>query len=291
MTGDVRRLHRQPELAGALFQAASQFNALEMVGPNVTPEAGITGYQNDRTQGPACAISCAAATAFRNYLVDVRSVKGPVRSLGQTEDEQLDGLEDLGQALRNQNGELWDMQNGYSESDAPRLREVARRMALWPPGEPRDALRGLVRFGTHFDTEVTERPAGEALVAQAFCSAHAVGYSRCRELALWEPFARLVLEAAYEGTLWAAVVYAAMRRRRGDPVGAQVVMLTKLGGGVFGNEARWIKAAIRDAVRTAAAAGAALDVRIVHYGSLEPGYEELEGIGGAAAPAAGAAEV
>ena len=30
--GDVRQLHRAPEYAGALFQVASQFNALEMVG-------------------------------------------------------------------------------------------------------------------------------------------------------------------------------------------------------------------------------------------------------------------
>ncbi len=32
--GDVRKLHAMPEYAGALFQVASQFNALEMVGPH-----------------------------------------------------------------------------------------------------------------------------------------------------------------------------------------------------------------------------------------------------------------
>src|SRR5580704_13889583 len=31
--GDVRRLHREPEYAGALFQVASQFNLLEMASP------------------------------------------------------------------------------------------------------------------------------------------------------------------------------------------------------------------------------------------------------------------
>ena len=51
VTGDVRQMHRSPENAGALFQVASQFNLLEMVSPAVTPEQGVTRYQNDHTQG------------------------------------------------------------------------------------------------------------------------------------------------------------------------------------------------------------------------------------------------
>ena len=49
--GDVRRLHAMPEFAGALFQVASQANALEMIDPEVTPEDGVTRYGLDRTQG------------------------------------------------------------------------------------------------------------------------------------------------------------------------------------------------------------------------------------------------
>jgi len=55
--GDVRHLHRHPEFSGALFQVASQFNLLEMTGPDVTPEHGVTRYAFDHTQGPACAIA------------------------------------------------------------------------------------------------------------------------------------------------------------------------------------------------------------------------------------------
>jgi len=40
--GDVRQMHQDPQYAGALFQVASQFNLLEMVGPSVTPEQGVT---------------------------------------------------------------------------------------------------------------------------------------------------------------------------------------------------------------------------------------------------------
>lgn len=47
---DVRQLHQSAEYAGAIFQAASQFNCLEMVAPSVTPEHGVTKYQNDRSR-------------------------------------------------------------------------------------------------------------------------------------------------------------------------------------------------------------------------------------------------
>ena len=63
--GNVSTLHADKELAGSLFQVASQFNVLEMVSPDVGPEEGVTCYQHDRTQGPACAMACPAATVFR----------------------------------------------------------------------------------------------------------------------------------------------------------------------------------------------------------------------------------
>src|SRR3954451_3895298 len=44
VTGGVRKMHQVPEHAGALFQVASQFNCLEMIGPGVTPEDGVTRY-------------------------------------------------------------------------------------------------------------------------------------------------------------------------------------------------------------------------------------------------------
>lgn len=92
---DVQDLHRDPSNAGALFQVASQFNMLEMVGPHVTPDEGVGIYEYDRTQGPACAIACGAGTLFRNYFVPVGD------GLGQTDLRQLDGLADISAALGN----------------------------------------------------------------------------------------------------------------------------------------------------------------------------------------------
>ena len=85
--GDVQHMHQSVENAGALFQVASQFNLLEMTSPDVTPEHGVTGYKNDHTQGPACAIAAGAATIYRNYFAPVED------GFGQTRDRQLDGLE------------------------------------------------------------------------------------------------------------------------------------------------------------------------------------------------------
>ena len=71
--------------SNSVVQVASQFNCLEFMGPDVTPEDGITGYFRDRTQGPACSIACGAATAFRNYFAPVRKRNGSVQ-IGQTMD-------------------------------------------------------------------------------------------------------------------------------------------------------------------------------------------------------------
>jgi hypothetical protein len=51
---DVSVLQADPSNRFGVFQAASQFNCLEFVGPGVVPEDGVTGYIFDRTQGPAC---------------------------------------------------------------------------------------------------------------------------------------------------------------------------------------------------------------------------------------------
>jgi hypothetical protein len=80
IAGDVRELHRMHTYAGALFQVASQFNLLEMVSPSVTPDDGVTNYQYDRTQGPACAIAAGAATIYRNYFVPIDQEIGQTRS-------------------------------------------------------------------------------------------------------------------------------------------------------------------------------------------------------------------
>ena len=56
-TRDVFELHSRDEFAGAMFQAASQFNCLEFASPGVTPERGVTGYIYDGLQRESSLIS------------------------------------------------------------------------------------------------------------------------------------------------------------------------------------------------------------------------------------------
>jgi hypothetical protein len=254
VTGDVRGLHGWPEYAGALFQVASQFNLLEMVGPGVTPEHGVTRYQYDPTQGPACAIAAGAATIYRNYFAKVADAEG------QTSERQLDGLADLGSLLSEALGQpveaLWDMRNGYALCSRAGLADIATYVQQSRP-EQVDLLRGKLRIGIHHDVEVTDTEGAIPLpiVSQAFCSALPVAYGGL-PVSNWEVFACLVLEAAYEATMWAAVLNAQRR-------GSNVVLLTSLGGGAFGNNEAWINSAISRALKIVS--GFELDVKLVSY--------------------------
>jgi hypothetical protein len=255
VTGDVRKMHQAPEHAGALFQVASQFNALEMVGPDVAPEDGVARYEHDRTQGPACAMAAGAATIYRNYFAPVGD------QVGQTTERQLDGLADVGAelsaALGLPVGYLWDWSNGYALCTREGLDLIADHLRAIGP-EQADALAGKLRIGVHRDVEVTDAPTTPGpIVSQAFCSALPVAYGQVPRQH-WQAFAQLVLDAAYEATMLEAVLNA----RRGA---SNIVLLTLLGGGAFGNAPEWIHAATKRAVKKVQ--GFDLDVRLVSYGA------------------------
>ncbi|MFY0633001.1 MAG: hypothetical protein JXQ91_04265 [Vannielia sp.] len=233
VVGDAQALHLAHP--GALFQVASQFNLLEMIGPDVTPAMGITRYEGDPTQGPACAIACAAGTIWRNYFVEHDGVTGQCA-------RQIDCLAPLGRALGNEGGALWEMRNGYALPHPGGLEAVQEKLR-----GRFDEYRGLLEVGLQRDTEVTLEGGGHA-VHQVYCSALPVAYGGAGE---WQLFARLVLEEAYEITLGLAA-------RLEVPV-----FLTLLGGGAFGNETWWITEAMRRAFRLYANAG--LDVTVVSY--------------------------
>ncbi len=252
--GDVREMHQSPENARALFQVASQFNLLEMTSYEVTPEHGVTRYQHDHTQGPACAIAAGAATIYRNYFAPIGGGQG------QTRDRQFNALADLGDALSLRLGRpvdaLWEMQNGYALCTHTGLDAIATHLATLDP-KKLDNLRGALCIGIHRDIEVTDATGEDRpLVSQAFCSALPVAYTRVAP-SHWKAFALLVLQAAYEATMLAAVHNA----QRGA---SNVVLLTSLGGGAFGNDESWIHDAIWRALKMMS--NIEIDVRLVSYG-------------------------
>jgi hypothetical protein len=247
VVADVQDLHRDPDNADAVFQVASQFNLLEMINPRVTPDQGIARYAHDATQGPACAMACAAGTIYRNYLVPIAG------QTGQTATRQLDMLADFGAALGDQ--PLWDMVNGYLLPLPGGLNHIAHRLARPDAAH----LPGLVRVGLQQDTQVTLANTGH-LVSQVYCSALPINYARER-LADWEPFARLILTAVYLATF-------ALASQNAARTGNRRLFLTRLGGGAFGNPPQWITDAIATALTAFAAAD--LEVGIVSYGHPSP---------------------
>ncbi len=251
--GDVRRMHTDHGNTSALFQVASQFNLLEMVSDAVTPEQGVTRYERDATQGPACAIAAGAGTIYRNYFAPVAG------QFGQRADRQIDCLQDVGTALGNVQGCHWQMRNGYCLTTDEGLAKVDDQLSSMEPARLNE-LRGRLRIGVHWDVEVTDEGAGHR-VSQAYCSALPVSYNRIQKLANWARFATLVLEATYEAALLSAVL-----NMQGH--GSPLVYLTRVGGGAFGNNPRWIAAAIRRALYSTLKAG--LDVRIVSYSYPAP---------------------
>lgn len=255
--GDVQKMHCLPENKNALFQAASQFNLLEMVGPEVTPEQGVSSYQYDRTQGPACAIACGAGTIYRNYFVPING------KAGQSVNNQIDCLDTLGSALGNQESKLWKMTNGYALPSQEGLLALNKGLASIY-NEERERLKGLLKIGIQWNTQVT-LSVSKQLVSQAYSSALPVAYSHL-EFYYWEYFARLVLEATYEATLYAGLI-------NYENTGSNKVFLTLVGGGAFGNEMNWILDSMKKAFIKFQ--NTPLDVKIVSYDSSTKVVKDL----------------
>ncbi|MFN2511503.1 MAG: hypothetical protein ABR568_08670 [Pyrinomonadaceae bacterium] len=257
VVANVQTLHEDEANAGSLFQVASQFNLLEMTSPNVTPEKGVGIYENDRTQGPACAIAAGAGTIYRNYFARVNG------HTGQSKENQIDCLADTGEAWGNSDDHLWEMKNGYALASQSGLSEISERLRADSESEL-DEFRKLLRIGIHWNTQVTLNDC-KHLVSQVYCSALPVAYTN-HSPELWKPFAQLVLEASYEATLLAAILNA-----RGK--GNNRLFLTLLGGGVFGNAIDWIIGGIERALNLYNDAD--LDVAIVSYGSSQQCVRQL----------------
>lgn len=330
---DVLEEHaRRP---GALFQAASQFNCLEFPSPDGAPEDGVTDYAMDPTQGPACAIAAAAGTVFRNYFVSVQPGthlgKGDTwgqgyyedsrkELLGQTREHQLNNLDLLQETLNN--GELgyFYVRNGYVESSrAENIEKLAYYLNYCRDHDESqyDELLQTVKIGLHKDLGVTfssrwtptaSDGGDEMVVTQTYCSALSCGYSAFPPY-LWEPLARLVLEANYEGTLWAAIINMAFdatvsngyhpadvteipsssnasnntssnnntRSSNSKQDWRDHVFLTKLGGGVFRNEPEWISSAIARAVAVVSreSLSAPLHVCLCHHRQVDRRFVAL----------------
>jgi hypothetical protein len=211
---------------GALFQVASQFNCLESPGPYVVP---VAQYFSDPTQGPRASISAFPATLLRHY-----AAPGPdgARFVQTSGGRQIDLLADACGPGSVQSGYL----TGANIADGAAFARALERGF--------DAIR----VGVHDDVEVAlgynwDGALGDAVqhrIAQVFTSTVAggsYGGERNLERTAFKDVSRLLLRAAYLGTLLAAAA-----------LGRQRVVLTLIGGGVFQNAVGDIWDAVRWAI-------------------------------------------
>jgi hypothetical protein len=197
--------------AGTLFQAASQFNCLEAPGPRLTT---VTRYLSDPTQGPRASISAFPATLVRHYAAP----DGAAGRFVQTSARQLDLLADALPAAvgRVESGYLQTSRITDMEGAANALEAGFEHIAVGVHNEAQVVLG----HGWYGAVE------GAPRIAQVFTSTLAAGgYGRGEAFGgAVERICRQLLRAAYLGTLLAAL-----------SVGKRRVVLTMIGGGVFGN--------------------------------------------------------
>ena len=250
--GNIQAIHQDISNRNSVIQVASQFNLLEMAGPDRTPEEGVGIYENDKTQGPACAISCGAGTIYRNYFVEVDG------QTGQTATKQIDCLHELGTALEHDKYRHWEMKNGYALASRTGLEHVSRLIRRRSEKE-HEWLKGKLRVGVQWDSEVTISK-NRNRITQVYCSALPVSYSSI-EKKLWRDFAKMILDATYEATFLVAL-------KNVERTANNKLFLTLIGGGAFGNDNDWIFDALAKSIRKFSKTP--LDVNIVSHAASNP---------------------
>ena len=214
---------------GTLFQVASQFNCLEAPGPHIVP---VRDYLHDHTQGPRASVSAFPATLLRHY----RAPAADGTRFVQTDDHCLNLLADAVPA------EIAEVHSGYLQtSQVHDMKGLASAL---------ETSFDKLRVGVHAGVEVVfghdwSGPVSEPgrTIAQVFTSTIALGgYGKDDGSAAIAVVRRQLLRAAYLGTLLAAL-----------DLGCDTVVLTMIGGGVFGNPVADIWSAIHWAVAEAEA--------------------------------------
>lgn len=183
---------------------------------------------------------------------------------GAAAGSQLDCRANLGVVLGTADGALWTGGNGYALCTQAGLARIDALLQRSSP-EKVDGLRSRCASGCNgtpkSPTPMILRSSSRRLIVPR-CR-----WRTCRfRQPNWQRFASQVLQASYEATLLAA----AWNAGRG---GSNKVLLTRVGGGVFGNDLRWINDAITRAAGLVRDHG--LDLRIVSHGPVPPDLQEL----------------
>lgn len=280
--------HSKQDNQYSTFQAASQYNGLEFPSPHILPEMGITNYENDRTQGPNCALACAAGTLVRNYLVEYNRYKG------QTKDNQINYLDDLLSELsKNVINEYqidnisfkggFFVKNGYTFVTKESLNDLNIFLNTLTIEEIEQYM-SYIKIGIHKDVGVTfinrdntywvqANHSNPPIVTQVYASAPSIAYNTIKlDTYEWNNLSQLLLNAQYESTIRVAFLN---KIKHNKEFNSNKVYLTFLGGGVYGNERDCILKAIARAINIAKKEKLGLQIYVCYYKKIDLTWKSL----------------
>lgn len=225
---------------------ASNSNGLETTSYTDIP-SNISRYIHDKTQGPAASISAAPGTLFRNYFAfydeDNDSKDLPWR---QNKDQQINFLEGILNIVATNHGIEIPMSNGYLAFRKQNLSAHLKNTALLNAiADTFEATSDAIQVGVHTDVTVSHglcegknhrfltNPAERSLINQVFCAGLDLGQGTNPNTIATRRIAKILLAAQVEATIRAAYLN-----------NTDIVVLSMLGCGAFGNEPEWLIHAI-----------------------------------------------
>jgi hypothetical protein len=242
---DIGALQAEDANKDAVFQVASNFSCLEPTSISHLPEQGITNYIHDQTQGPFASLSAAPGLIYRMYYI-FYNPNTDSSTWRQTTNNQINLLDKVPISFAVTNGYLNLQKNNTVRPDDITAIKIGFHENI-------QVTHGFVVGNKH--AKVTNP---NQIVNQVFTAAIDFGnlnaHLRNNPKAIEK--AKLILDAAYEGTLRAAALK-----------GKKKVYLTLIGGGVFCNDLSWIAQAIEKNKNFIKESG--LDVTLILYSFTE----------------------
>ncbi len=247
----------QEHYPGAVFQIASTFSTLEGGMGKGTSNYGklLETMQHTPTQGESAALATMGAAIIRKYCLP-----------------PINLLENLAAVVMNKSREhaglVWKIKKELIAGDVDKIKVGLHADVVVTSGYygcysqkltgafSKDSLLAVERIKFLEDRLIVSKgrepffifnsridlsdPKKLIRVDQVFTSALKVNEKNAFKRGLTENNARIILEAAYKGTMYAAAMRAIEKRNAGTLVGRQKVFLTAMGAGAFGNEVAWI---------------------------------------------------